>query len=76
MSMRPLAGWFQNLLERNQQLMDFTMELAPPKVVYVSYFFNPNAFLTAIMQAMAMQYSYDLDQVEIALAPALRMRSN
>eukprot|EP00993_Chasmostoma_nieuportense_P002181 NODE_2_length_6488_cov_18.174344_g1_i0.p1 GENE.NODE_2_length_6488_cov_18.174344_g1_i0~~NODE_2_length_6488_cov_18.174344_g1_i0.p1 ORF type:complete len:2154 (+),score=521.91 NODE_2_length_6488_cov_18.174344_g1_i0:435-6464(+) len=65
MSLRPLASWFQNLLERNQQLSNFTSELQLPKVVYLSYFFNPNAFLTAIMQTTAMQYNYDLDQMSL-----------
>jgi len=65
MSMRPLSSWYQNLLERNQQLLDFAVELQAPKVVGINLFFNPNAFLTAIMQTMAMQHGYDLDQMTL-----------
>jgi dynein heavy chain len=65
MSMRPLTSWYQNLLERNQQLLDFAVELMAPKVVGINLFFNPNAFLTAITQTMAMQHGYDLDQMTL-----------
>lgn len=63
MSLRPLGSWYQNLQDRNRQLVDFTTELTLPKVAFLSYFFNPNAFLTAVMQVTAMQYNYDLDMM-------------
>eukprot|EP01065_Artemidia_motanka_P030559 TRINITY_DN365_c0_g2_i2.p1 TRINITY_DN365_c0_g2~~TRINITY_DN365_c0_g2_i2.p1 ORF type:complete len:4684 (+),score=1932.48 TRINITY_DN365_c0_g2_i2:111-14162(+) len=65
MSMRPLGGWFQNMLERNQQLADWTGELATPKVSLINLFFNPMSFLTAIMQDTAIKNSFDLDQMAL-----------
>jgi dynein heavy chain len=65
MSIRPLGSWYQNLQERNRQLIDFTTELQLPKVVYINLFFNANAFLTSIMQVTAMQYNYDLDMMSL-----------
>ena len=31
-SLRPLASWLQNMLERYKQLLDWTTDLATPKV--------------------------------------------
>ena len=64
-SMRPLASWFDNLQARNQQLVDWTSELAPPKVTTISYLFNPMSLLTAIMQLTSIQNNYDLDQMAL-----------
>jgi dynein heavy chain len=62
MSKRPLSSWFNNLLERNQQLADWSGgDLQPPRVVNVSLFFNPMAYLTAVMQSIALANAYDLD---------------
>eukprot|EP00998_Keelungia_sp_KM082_P007054 NODE_326_length_2088_cov_110.843957_g320_i0.p1 GENE.NODE_326_length_2088_cov_110.843957_g320_i0~~NODE_326_length_2088_cov_110.843957_g320_i0.p1 ORF type:complete len:660 (+),score=234.76 NODE_326_length_2088_cov_110.843957_g320_i0:262-1980(+) len=63
MSMRPLAGWFNNLQDRNQQLAEWTTDLQTPKAVWLSGFFNPMAYLTAIMQTIALANSYDLDNM-------------
>ncbi|KAJ9459816.1 Dynein beta chain [Diplonema papillatum] len=65
MSLRGLGSWFFNLLERNQQLADWTGELQTPKVTMLSYFFNPMSFLTAIMQDTAIKNSFDLDQMAL-----------
>eukprot|EP01063_Lacrimia_lanifica_P013523 TRINITY_DN2016_c0_g3_i2.p1 TRINITY_DN2016_c0_g3~~TRINITY_DN2016_c0_g3_i2.p1 ORF type:complete len:4660 (+),score=2247.11 TRINITY_DN2016_c0_g3_i2:150-14129(+) len=65
MSLRPLAGWFFNMQERNGQLADWTGELQTPKVTVLAYFFNPMSFLTAIMQDTAIRHSYDLDQMAL-----------
>ena len=65
MSLRPLAGWFFNFGERNSQLLEWTGELATPKVTYLSYFFNPMSFLTAIMQDTAIRNAFDLDQMSL-----------
>eukprot|EP01002_Notosolenus_urceolatus_P015217 NODE_753_length_1810_cov_24.956843_g613_i0.p1 GENE.NODE_753_length_1810_cov_24.956843_g613_i0~~NODE_753_length_1810_cov_24.956843_g613_i0.p1 ORF type:complete len:547 (-),score=214.31 NODE_753_length_1810_cov_24.956843_g613_i0:169-1809(-) len=63
LSSRGLASWFINLQERNQQLIEWTTDLQTPKCVWLSGFFNPTAFLTAILQTIALTNSYDLDQM-------------
>jgi dynein heavy chain len=43
------------------QLSDWALELQVPKSVWLAGLFNPTAFLTAVMQAVALAWSYDLD---------------
>ena len=35
-SLRPLSSWFVNLLQRVQQLVDWTADLSVPKTVWIS----------------------------------------
>lgn len=49
-SLRQLNPWIQNLLQRVQQLSDWTSDLQVPKSVWLSGLFNPQSFLTAVMQ--------------------------
>jgi len=67
LSMRPLPSWIDNFLSRNQQLLDWIPEMTTPKVTLISHFFNPMSFLTAIMQSMSMNFSYDLDQMALVV---------
>lgn len=53
-SLRPLGSWLQNLLARVQQLVEWTADLGVPKVVWLSGLFNPQSFLTAVMQVGAL----------------------
>jgi dynein heavy chain len=65
-SMRPLAGWLDNLLQRLKQLMDWQVDLMMPKVAWLSGFFNPQSFLTAILQQQARKNEWPLDKVVVA----------
>merc|ERR1719446_97407 len=65
-SQRPLAGWLENLLARIKQLQDWVVDLILPRVVWISGFFNPQSFLTAIMQSQARKNEWALDKVVIA----------
>merc|ERR1711924_540115 len=65
-SMRPLAGWLDNLLMRLKQLMDWQADLMLPKVAWLSGFFNPQSFLTAILQQQARKNEWPLDKVVAA----------
>lgn len=62
-SLRPLAGWMDNLLQRLKQLMDWAADLMMPKVAWISGFFNPQSFLTAILQSQARKNEWPLDKV-------------
>ncbi|XP_025728782.1 dynein axonemal heavy chain 11 isoform X1 [Callorhinus ursinus] len=57
-----LAQWFSDLLLRCQELETWTHDLALPAVVWLSGFFNPQSFLTAIMQTMARRNGWPLDK--------------
>jgi len=62
-SMRPLAGWMDNLLQRLKQIQDWAADLMLPKVAWLSGFFNPQSFLTAILQSQARKNEWALDKV-------------
>ena len=77
-SMRPLALWFTNLLDRHRQLSDWTVDLSLPKVTWLSGLFNPQSFLTAVTQATARKHDWPLDRMvtvtEVPPAPGIRAR--
>ncbi|XP_053409478.1 dynein axonemal heavy chain 11 [Nycticebus coucang] len=58
-----LAQWFNDLLLRCRELDTWTQDLVLPAVVWLSGFFNPQAFLTAIMQTMARKNEWPLDKM-------------
>lgn len=64
-SPRKLDGWFDDLLQRYQQLLNWTADLQTPKVVWISGLFNPQSFLTAIMQTIARQKTWALDEMTL-----------
>ncbi|XP_064146125.1 dynein axonemal heavy chain 11 isoform X1 [Loxodonta africana] len=57
-----LAQWFNDLLLRCRELDTWTQDLVLPAVVWLSGFFNPQSFLTAIMQTMARKNEWPLDK--------------
>jgi dynein heavy chain len=61
-SLRPLGSWLLNLLQRCQQLTEWTADLGLPKVVWLSGLFNPQSFLTAVMQTTARRNDWPLDK--------------
>lgn len=58
-----LAQWFSDLLSRCRELETWTQDLALPAVVWLSGLFNPQSFLTAIMQTMARKNKWPLDRM-------------
>ncbi|CAD7696266.1 unnamed protein product [Ostreobium quekettii] len=64
-SLRPLGSWLQNLLQRINQLSEWTADLGVPKVVWLSGLFNPQSFLTAVMQTTARRNDWPLDKTVV-----------
>ena len=62
-SLRTLGPWLFNMLERQKQLEAWTADLATPKVTWLSGLFNPQAFLTAVMQVTARKNEWPLDKL-------------
>ncbi|CAE7667372.1 unnamed protein product, partial [Symbiodinium pilosum] len=61
-SLKPLSGWFADLLSRMQQLVEWTNERSGLlKSIWISGLFNPMAFLTAVMQVTARNKQLPLD---------------
>ena len=64
-SLRSLGPWVRNLLDRGRQLMDWTADTQLPKVTWISGLFNPQSFLTAVMQTTARRQDWPLDRTMI-----------
>ena len=68
-TLRSLTPWVNDVLQRCAQLVDWTADLAVPKVSWFPGFFNPQSFLTAVMQSTARRNEWPLDktthQVEV-----------
>ncbi|XP_032221173.2 dynein beta chain, ciliary [Nematostella vectensis] len=64
-SMFGLAAWFVDLLLRIKELEQWTSDFCLPNVVWLSGFFNPQSFLTAIEQSMARKNEWPLDKMAL-----------
>ena len=52
-SLRLLSGWLDHLRQRAAQLSEWTTDLTTPHSVWLPGLFNPQSFLTAVMQSTA-----------------------
>lgn len=64
-SLRPLGSWVANMLARVQQLVDWSADMSLLKVTWLSGLFNPQSFLTAVMQTTARRNDWPLDKTMI-----------
>ncbi len=62
-SISGLGIWFMDLLNRIKELEVWTSDFSLPPVVWLAGFFNPQSFLTAIMQSMARRNEWPLDKM-------------
>uniref|UniRef100_A0A3B5KZ59 Dynein, axonemal, heavy chain 9 n=1 Tax=Xiphophorus couchianus TaxID=32473 RepID=A0A3B5KZ59_9TELE len=62
-SLSGLALWFNDLLARIKELETWSADFILPPAVWLAGFFNPQSFLTAIMQAMARRNEWPLNNM-------------
>ncbi|XP_050527559.1 dynein beta chain, ciliary isoform X2 [Daktulosphaira vitifoliae] len=62
-SLLGLGSWFSDLLLRIRELETWTTDFVLPSSVWLSGFFNPQSFLTAIMQSTARKHELPLDKM-------------
>nr|CAB3238637.1 dynein beta chain, ciliary-like [Phallusia mammillata] len=62
-SMFGLTAWFADLLLRIKELEAWTTDFQLPNCVWLGGLFNPQSFLTAIMQSMARKNEWPLDKM-------------
>ncbi|XP_033023836.1 dynein heavy chain 11, axonemal-like [Lacerta agilis] len=62
-----LAQWYSDLLLRCRELDSWAQDLTLPSVVWISGFFNPQSFLTAVMQSLAHKNEWPLDKMHITV---------
>ena len=60
-----LSGWYSDLLLRIKELEAWTSDFNLPNSVWLAGFFNPQSFLTAIMQSTARKNELPLDKMTL-----------
>ncbi|KAL2078484.1 hypothetical protein ACEWY4_026169 [Coilia grayii] len=75
-SLQGLGGWYADLLLRIKELETWTADFAMPPVVWLAGFFNPQSFLTAIMQTMARKNEWPLDKMCLAVEVTKKNRED
>ncbi|KAJ9585774.1 hypothetical protein L9F63_002411, partial [Diploptera punctata] len=62
-SLQGLTAWFADLLLRLRELETWSTDFVLPSSVWLAGFFNPQSFLTAIMQSTARKNELPLDKM-------------
>lgn len=62
-SLAGLSAWFSDLLLRIRELESWVSDFNMPACIWLAGFFNPQSFLTAIMQSMARKNEWPLDKM-------------
>ena len=62
-SLNKLGTWFVDLLARVKELENWVSDFQMPAAIWLAGFFNPQSFLTAIMQSMARKNEWPLDKM-------------
>uniref|UniRef100_A0A8C8YTJ5 Dynein axonemal heavy chain 17 n=1 Tax=Prolemur simus TaxID=1328070 RepID=A0A8C8YTJ5_PROSS len=75
-SMMGLAAWYADLLLRIRELEAWTTDFALPTAVWLAGFFNPQSFLTAIMQSMARKNEWPLDKMCLSVEVTKKNRED
>ncbi|XP_059853521.1 dynein axonemal heavy chain 17 [Delphinus delphis] len=71
-----LAAWYADLLLRIRELEAWTMDFTLPTTVWLAGFFNPQSFLTAIMQSMARKNEWPLDKMCLSVEVTKKNRED
>ena len=64
-SIYSLGAWFVDLLLRIKDLDVWSSDFNLPSVVWLSGLFNPQSFITAVMQSMARKNEWPLDRMTL-----------
>jgi dynein heavy chain len=62
-SLLGLTAWFADLTLRSKELENWSTDFTLPTTIWLSGFFNPQSFLTAIMQQTARKNEWPLDKM-------------
>ena len=62
-----MAAWYADLILRIKELEAWTSDFALPASVWLPGFFNPQSFLTAIMQSTARKNELPLDKMSLGM---------
>ncbi|XP_067892376.1 dynein axonemal heavy chain 11 [Heterodontus francisci] len=71
-----LAQWYSDLLLRCRELDSWTQDLSLPSVIWISGFFNPQSFLTAVMQSLARKNEWPLDKMHLIVDVTKKLKED
>ncbi|XP_043549538.1 dynein axonemal heavy chain 11 isoform X1 [Chiloscyllium plagiosum] len=71
-----LAQWYSDLLLRCHELDIWTQDLTLPSVIWISGFFNPQSFLTAVMQSLARKNEWPLDKMHLIVDVTKKLKED
>ncbi|GAA6224990.1 dynein heavy chain 11, axonemal-like isoform X1 [Lates japonicus] len=66
-STKTLAQWFSDLMCSCHELDSWTQDFVLPAVVWLSGLFNPQSFLTAVLQSIAHKNQWPLDKMTLTV---------
>ncbi|XP_034084207.1 dynein heavy chain 11, axonemal [Gymnodraco acuticeps] len=66
-STKTLAQWFNDVMCSCRELDSWTQDLVLPAVVWLSGLFNPQSFLTAVLQSIARKNQWPLDKMTLTV---------
>ncbi|NXL38693.1 DYH17 protein, partial [Glaucidium brasilianum] len=75
-SLLSLGAWYADLLLRIRELDVWTTDFALPATVWLAGFFNPQSFLTAVMQSTARKNKWPLDTMRLAVEVTKKNRED
>ncbi|XP_059684255.1 dynein axonemal heavy chain 17 [Gavia stellata] len=75
-SLLSLGAWYADLLLRIRELEVWTTDFVLPATVWLAGFFNPQSFLTAIMQSMARKNGWPLDKMCLSVEVTKKNRED
>ncbi|KAM9783033.1 dynein axonemal heavy chain 11 [Neosynchiropus ocellatus] len=66
-SMKSLTNWFSDIRSSCHELDGWTQDFVLPAVVWLPGLFNPQSFLTAVMQTIARKNQWPLDKMTLTV---------
>ncbi|MED6251879.1 Dynein heavy chain 11, axonemal, partial [Ataeniobius toweri] len=66
-STKTLAQWLNDLMSSCHELDSWTQDFVLPAVVWLSGLFNPQSFLTAVLQSIARKTQWPLDKMTLTV---------
>jgi dynein heavy chain, axonemal len=73
-SVYSLAHWFHDMISRYHELESWTIDFQLPSSVWLGGLFNPQSFLTSIMQAVARKQDWPLDRMSLTIEVTKKQR--
>ncbi|CAG6015638.1 unnamed protein product [Menidia menidia] len=75
-STKTLTLWLNDLICSCHELDSWTQDFVLPAVVWLSGLFNPQSFLTAVMQSIARKYQWPLDNMTLSVDVTKKMKDD